>query len=39
MFVPRRTFECDKFIEDNNLIDINDFSNEQNKVRVESRIT
>ena len=39
MFVPRRTFECDKFIQDNNLIDVNDFKNEQNKSKVEARIT
>jgi len=37
MFVPRRTFECDKYIQDNNLIDINNF--EENKAKVEQRIT
>jgi len=39
MFVPRRTFECDKFIQDNNLIDVNDFKNDDNKMKVEQKIT
>jgi hypothetical protein len=37
MFVPRRTFECDKFIQDYNLIDINDFA--ENKAKVELKVT
>ena len=35
MFVPRRTFECDKFIEEKGLIDVNDFKNDSNKTKVE----